>query len=69
MKLSNDRYISLSIDLAEALAARDDETLETVLEANGDERYTEDSQDLFNYYYEEAQDILEGLNIEQSEEI
>lgn len=60
MKISNETFLELSAELAEAWmndAYLDDIYIE---DDNGDERYTEEAQDRFNDILDEVQTILEG---------
>jgi len=60
MKISNQTFLELSAELAEAWmndAYLDDIYVE---DENGDERYTEEAQDRFNDILDEVQAILEG---------
>ena len=60
MKISNDTFLELSAEIAEAWmndAYLDDIYVE---DENGDERYTEEAQDRFNDILDEVQAILEG---------
>jgi hypothetical protein len=60
MKISNETFLELSAEIAEAWmndAYLDDIYVE---DENGDERYTEEAQDRFNDILDEVQAILEG---------
>lgn len=60
MKISNETFLELSAEIAEAWlndAYLDDIYVE---DDNGDERYTEEAQDRFNDILDEVQAILEG---------
>jgi hypothetical protein len=60
MKISNQTFLELSAEIAEAWmndAYLDDIYVE---DENGDERYTEEAQDRFNDILDEVQAILEG---------
>jgi HEPN domain-containing protein len=60
MNISNQTFLELSAELAEAWmndAYLDDIYVE---DENGDERYTEEAQDRFNDILDEVQAILEG---------
>jgi len=60
MKISNQTFLELSAEIAEARmndAYLDDIYVE---DENGDERYTEEAQDRFNDILDEVQAILEG---------
>ncbi len=60
MKISNQTFLELSAEIAEAWmndAYLDDIYVE---DDNGDERYTEEAQDRFNDILDEVQAILEG---------
>ena len=60
MNISNETFIELSAEIAEAWmndAYLDDIYVE---DENGDERYTEEAQDRFNDILDEVQAILEG---------
>lgn len=60
MNISNQTFLELSAEIAEAWmndAYLDDIYVE---DENGDERYTEEAQDRFNDILDEVQAILEG---------
>lgn len=60
MNISNQTFLELSAEIAEAWmndAYLDDIYVE---DDNGDERYTEEAQDRFNDILDEVQAILEG---------
>ena len=60
MNISNQTFLELSAEIAEAWmndAYLDDIYVE---DENGDERYTEEAQDRFNNILDEVQAILEG---------
>lgn len=60
MNISNETFLELSAEIAEAWmndAYLDDIYVE---DENGDERYTEEAQDRFNDILDEVQAILEG---------
>ena len=60
MKISNETFLELSAEIAEAWmndAYLDDIYVE---DENGDERYTEEAQDRFNDILDEVQAILQG---------
>ena len=60
MNISNQTFLELSTEIAEAwmnYAYLDDIYVE---DENGDERYTEEAQDRFNDILDEVQAILEG---------
>ena len=60
MNISNETFLELSAEIAEAWmndAYLDDIYVE---DDNGDERYTEEAQDRFNDILDEVQAILEG---------
>ena len=60
MKISNETFLELSAEIAEAWmndAYLDDIYVE---DENGDERYTEEAQDRINDILDEVQAILEG---------
>ena len=60
MNISNQTFLELSAEIAEAWmndAFLDDIYVE---DENGDERYTEEAQDRFNDILDEVQAILEG---------
>ena len=60
MNISNETFLELSAEIAEAWmndAYLDDIYVE---DENGDERYTEEAQDRFNDILDEVQAILDG---------
>ena len=60
MNISNETFLELSAEIAEAWmndAYLDDIYVE---DENGDERYTEEAQDRFNDILDEVQAIIEG---------
>ena len=60
MNISNQTFLELSAEIAEAWM--NDTYLDDIYveDENGDERYTEEAQDRFNDILDEVQAILEG---------
>lgn len=60
MNISNQTFLELSAEIAEAWM--NDAYLDEIYveDENGDERYTEEAQDRFNDILDEVQAILEG---------
>ena len=60
MNISNQTFLELSAEIAEAWM--NDAYLDAIYveDENGDERYTEEAQDRFNDILDEVQAILEG---------
>jgi len=60
MKISNETFLELSAEIAEAWMNDAYLDLFDIEDENGDERYTEEAQDCFNAILDEVQAILEG---------
>ena len=60
MKISNETFLELSAEIAEAWMNDAYLDLFVIEDENGDERYTEEAQDCFNAILDEVQAILEG---------
>lgn len=60
MKISNETFLELSAEIAEAWMNDAYLDLFVIEDENGDERYTEEAQDRFNDILDEVQAILEG---------
>lgn len=56
--MSNDHWIEVMSDLAVILAEDYGDGLDVVVDENGDEYYTEESQERFNSYTDEAESIM-----------
>jgi len=56
--MSNDHWIEVMSDLAVILAEEYGDGLDVVVDENGDEYYTEESQERFNGYTDEAESIM-----------
>lgn len=56
--MSNDHWIEVMSDLAVILAEEYGDGLDVVVDENGDEYYTEESQERFNSYTDEAEGIM-----------
>lgn len=56
--MSNDHWIEVMSDLAVILAEDYGDGLDVVVDENGDEYYTEESQERFNSYTDEAEGIM-----------
>mgnify|MGYP005993834139 FL=1 len=56
--MSNDHWIEVMSDLAVILAEEYGDGLDVVVDENGDEYYTEESQERFNSYTDEAESIM-----------
>jgi len=61
--LNDEDRISLCLDIATSMLEFDKYTIDTVLQSNGDEDYTEATQLRFNAYYDEAESILCSNNL------
>ena len=62
LELLNEQWIEMCSDLAVILAEEyGDGSLETIKDDNGDEYYTERSQERYNDYYDEAEGIAAYL--------
>jgi len=60
MNISNEIFLELSAEIAEAWMNDAYLDLFDIEDENGDERYTEEAQDCFNAILDEVQAILEG---------
>jgi len=64
LELLNEQWIEMCSDLAVILAEEyGDGSLETIKDDNGDEYYTERSQERYNDYYDEAESIMLRLGL------
>tara|TARA_R100000234_G_C4851912_1_gene115537 strand:- start:266 stop:490 length:225 start_codon:yes stop_codon:yes gene_type:complete len=70
LKVSDEQWIEIYTDLAVILAEEYGEgSLITEITEDGNERYTEASQDRFNNYCDEATDIMERIGFKKLSEI
>ena len=60
MKITNSEQVELCCNLAEQALNSDYWEVETVLDVDGNESYSEDTQDRFNYYYGAIWEQLEN---------
>ncbi len=58
--ISNSLFIELSCDISDNEVQRRMGHLANATDANGDEHYTEEGQDLFNEIYSEVQAIIKS---------
>jgi hypothetical protein len=56
--MNNELWVEVMSDLAVILAEDYGDGLDVVVDENGDEYYTEESQDRFNSYTDEAENIM-----------
>jgi len=63
MILQTEDWLEMMSDLAVILADEYGDGLDVVVDENGDEYYTEESQDRFNSYTDEAENIMVRLRI------
>ena len=61
--MSNELWLEVMSDLAVILADEYGDGLDVVVDENGDEYYTDESQDRFNSYTDEAENIMVRLRI------
>ena len=69
--LTNEKWIEMCADLTVILAEEyGDGVLDTETDDNGDEYYTEESQERFNIYNDEADSILQrlGFSVEDTQQ-
>ena len=67
LRVSDEQWIEIYCDLAVILAEEyGDGPLITEIAENGDERYTDESQDRFNNYCDEATSIMERIGFKRS---
>jgi len=67
--LSQDMYINLYANMAEAMLVEHQGGLIElyVTEENGDERFTDEAQDIFNDYCDLVEQVLAGQGIEKAD--
>ena len=63
MILQTEDWLEMMSDLAVILADEYGDGLDVVVDENGDEYYTDESQDRFNSYTDEAENIMVRLRI------
>ena len=63
MILQTEDWLEMMSDLAGILADEYGDGLDVVVDENGDEYYTDESQDRFNSYTDEAENIMVRLRI------
>ena len=64
LELSADQWVDMYCHLGVILAEEyGDGSLETIKDDNGDEYYTERSQERYNDYYDEAESIMHRLGL------
>jgi len=64
LELLNEQWIEMCSDLAVILAEEyGDGSLETIIDEDGNEDYTEDSQERFDNYADEAESIMHRLGL------
>ena len=63
MILQTEDWLEMMTDLAVILADEYGDGLDVVVDENGDEYYTEESQERFNSYTDEAENIMVRLRI------
>ncbi len=63
MILQTEDWLEMMSDLAVILADEYGDGLDVVVDENGDEYYTEESQERFNSYTDEAENIMVRLRI------
>jgi len=63
MILQTEDWLEMMSDLAVILADEYGDGLAAVVDENGDEYYTDESQDRFNSYTDEAENIMVRLRI------
>ena len=61
--MNNELWVEVMSDLAVILAEDYGDGLDVVVDENGDEYYTEESQERFNSYTDEAENIMVRLRI------
>lgn len=63
MLLQTEDWLEMMTDLAVILADEYGDGLDVVVDENGDEYYTDESQERFNSYTDEAENIMVRLRI------
>jgi len=63
MILQTEDWLEMMTDLAVILADEYGDGLDVVVDENGDEYYTDESQERFNSYTDEAENIMVRLRI------
>jgi|TARA_R100001460_G_scaffold11113_1_gene26090 hypothetical protein len=63
MLLQTEDWLEMMSDLAVILADEYGDGLDVVVDENGDEYYTDESQERFNSYTDEAENIMVRLRI------
>ena len=61
--MNNELWVEVMSDLAVILAEDYGDGLDVVVDENGDEYYTDESQERFNSYTDEAENIMVRLRI------
>ena len=76
MKVSNEMFLTLQLEIAEALMQEHHEWRLVlnepdyptyVTDDNGDERYSDEAQEIFNKFYDQAEGILLDCGLEEAE--
>tara|TARA_E500000178_G_C16775151_1_gene641008 strand:+ start:598 stop:828 length:231 start_codon:yes stop_codon:yes gene_type:complete len=76
MKVSNEMFVSLKAEIADALmqehhewrlVINEPEYPTYIIDENGDERFSDEAQEIYNKFYDQAEEILLDCGLEEAE--